>query len=449
MSDCTAPTPRSVVEPGGVGCTTDGVLQQWRRPDADAPIRLETPHRPAMISSPEQFGLSEDEVEELVEMRRHLHRYPELSHEEHETAAFIREQLDDFGIDDVETVDETGVVALVEGGEPGPTLAWRADIDALPIQEASQAEYCSDNDGVMHACGHDVHTAVGLGIARHLQQRRDELAGRVKFIFQPAEEATPEDEPVGAAAMVEAGALEDPDVDAIFALHCMPALEAGHIGAPGGDVWAGSDLVEIEIHGSGAHGAMPHEGVDAGLVASQIAVSLQTIVSRRVDAREPCVLSIGHMEAGESYNVLPESASMTGILRAFSLEKMELVHEEVRRMARDVANGFGAHAEVSFTPGARPVRNDTDLEARTVRAIREAAGDEVVVDHPPQLAAEDFAAFSRRVPGCYLFLGIRNEEEGITHGLHTPEFDVDEECLAVGVGAMAGALERLGRDWET
>jgi amidohydrolase len=391
---------------------------------------------------PTDYGLEADEFEQLVEWRRHLHANPELSNEEHQTAEFIRQKLAEFGIDDVETVVDTGVVAVVEGSEPGPTLGWRADIDALPIQEATGASYASKNQGVMHACGHDVHTTVGLGLANRVAERSDELAGRVKFIFQPAEEATPEDEPVGAEKMAQAGALEDPDVDAIFALHCMPKLDAGHIGFPGGDVWAGSDLVEIDIQGTKAHGAMPHEGVDAGLVASQIVVALQSVVSRRIDARDSCVLTIGEIEAGSSYNILPQGAKLTGILRSLSLETTEQAKEEIRRLVDQTARGFGASAEVTFTPGARPVSNDIELE-RLTREVLDEQTDGVAVEHPPQLAAEDFAAFANRVPGCYMFLGIRNTANGITNGLHTPEFDVDERCLAVGVGAMSDTLFKV------
>jgi amidohydrolase len=390
-----------------------------------------------------RFEMTEGEVEDLVSWRRHLHAHPELSNREFETAEYIRRRLAEFGIEQVETVADTGVVALVEGtaegAEQGPTLGWRADIDALPILEENEVDYRSTNEGVMHACGHDVHTTVGLGIARRIHRRRDELAGRVKFIFQPAEEATPVDEPVGAEKMARAGVLEEPAVDGIFALHVMPKLAAGQIGYSGENVWAGSDLVEIEVSGKKAHGAMPHEGVDAGLVASQIAVSLQSIVSRRVDARESAVLSIGKMEAGNSYNILPERAEMTGILRCFSVDLASQLQEEIRRMATQVAKGYGATCEVTFTPGARPVKNDLDLQERAVAAL-EARFDDVAVAHPPQLAAEDFASFSKRVPGCYMFLGIRNEPEGIVHGLHTPEFDVDERCLTVGVGAMSRAL---------
>jgi len=395
---------------------------------------------------PNDYGLSRPQFERLVEVRRHLHAHPELSNQEFVTSEYIRERLDELDVDSVETVDDTGVVAVVEGTRSGPTLAWRADIDALPIQEEADHSYRSRNDGVMHACGHDVHTTVGLGIAEQMVDRRDDLAGRVKFLFQPAEEATPEEEPVGAERMALEGALEDPDVEAIFAVHCMPQLEVGRIGYSGRNVWASSDLVEIEVRGEKSHGALPHEGVDAGLVASQIVVSLQSVVSRRIDARDSCVLSFGRIRAGESYNILPERAELTGVLRALSTELAGRAREEIRRVASETARAFGASAEVDVTPGARPVYNDLELQRRTVRALQGAFAD-VAAEHPSQLASEDFAAFSERVPGCYLFLGIRNESEGIVDGLHTPTFDVDERCLAVGVGAMSRALLDVAEEW--
>jgi amidohydrolase len=212
----------------------------------------------------------------------------------------------------------------------------------------------------------------------------------------------------------------------------MPALDVGKIGYTGGPVWAGSDLLEIEIWGEKSHGAYPHEGVDAALIASQVVVALQTVVSRRVDARDSCVVTIGQIEAGNSYNILAESAKLTGILRSLSEDVSEFAKREIVRLTDGICRGMGAECEVRFTAGARPVVNDTALEAQAVGCLRERYGDDVVA-HPPQLGAEDFAAFSRRVPGCYLFLGIRNEERGITHPLHTPRFDVDEACLPFGV----------------
>ena len=392
-------------------------------------------------------SLDQETTERLRERRRHLHAHPELSNQEHATADFIREQLADIGIEQVDTVAETGVLAVVEGGLDGPTLAWRADIDALPIQEENDMSYRSQNDGVMHACGHDVHTTVGLGLAEQVHARRDQLCGRVKFIFQPAEEASPVDEPIGAEKMAQAGVLEAPDVDAIFAAHCMPTLEVGKIGYTGGGVWAGSDLIEIEVRGRTAHGAYPHEGVDAVLIASHLVCALQSIAARRVDARRACVVTIGSVQAGNSYNILAERAQLTGILRALDEDVSSLAKEEIRRLARNICEGFGASCEVTFTAGARPVVNDERLETRAVEALRTRFGGEEIVAHQPQLGAEDFAAFSRRVPGCYFFLGIRNAPQGIVHALHTPQFDVDERCLPFGVERFAAMLLDVARGW--
>ncbi len=391
-----------------------------------------------------ETALDDKTTTRLVERRRHLHAHPELSNQEHETARFVKEQLAEIGIDNVETVAETGVVALVEGAHDGPTLAWRADIDALPIQEINEVSYRSQNAGVMHACGHDVHTTVGLGLAEQIYARRDELYGRIKFIFQPAEEASPVDEPIGAERMAREGVLDNPKVDGIFAAHCMPALEVEKIGFTGGPVWAGSDLIELEVRGKKSHGAYPHEGVDAVLVASHLVCALQSVASRRIDARDACVVTIGRIEAGNSYNILAESAQLTGILRALSEDVSEQAKAEITRLARNICEGFGASCEVKFTPGARPVVNDEALERRAVDALTERFGTDQIVSHPPQLGAEDFAAFSRRVPGCYLFLGIRNEEEGIVNPLHTPDFDVDERCLAFGVERFAAMLLDVG-----
>ena len=385
-------------------------------------------------------------ADDLIRIRRHLHAHPELSCQEHQTAAFITGELQALGLQ-THAVADTGVIATIDGGRPGPTLAWRADIDALPIKEANDVSYRSQNDGVMHACGHDVHTTVGLGLARALQARCAEMHGRVKFLFQPAEEASPVDEPIGAERMVVDGALQNPDVDAVFALHCMPTLNAGLVGYTGGAVWAGSDLVEIEVRGAKTHAAYPHEGIDAVVVASQLIVALQTIVSRRIDARQACVLSFGSLQAGNTYNVIADEARMTGILRTLSDEAADLARAEIVRVVEGVASGLGARGEVRFTPGARLTANDIDLERRTVDILRDVVGADAVVPHPPQLGAEDFSSFSRRVPGCYLFLGVRNEDKGIKHMIHTPRFDVDESCLPFAVDAFAETLIRLSASW--
>lgn len=392
--------------------------------------------------------MSLTERDELIRIRRHLHAHPELSLQETETARFIEAELTEIGLEP-QRVADTGVVAVVEGSRPGPTLGWRADIDALPIQEANDVAYASTHPGVMHACGHDVHTTVGLGLARALCRRRHELAGRVKFVFQPAEEATPVDAAIGAERMVLEGVLEDPPVDAFFAVHCMPTLDAGLIGHTGGPVWAGSQLVEIAVAGQKTHAAYPHEGIDAVVVASHIVVALQTVTSRRIDAREACVLSIGKLEAGNSYNIIADEARLTGILRTLSHTTAQTARREIERIVDGVAAAFGASAVVKFTQGAHLTANDVELERRTVGVLRDIAGPERVVPALPQMGAEDFSAFSRRVPGCYLFLGVRNEARGITHMIHTPRFDVDESCIPFAVDTFADALVHLSSTWNT
>lgn len=385
-------------------------------------------------------------AEMLVEIRRHLHAHPELSFRESKTASFIEAKLESAGYKTSRCAD-TGVVAVLEGCHDGPTLLFRADIDALPIHETNHVEYRSAEPGVMHACGHDVHTTVGLGIALALAEHAEPIHGRIKFVFQPAEEASPVDVAIGAERMVEEGVLEDPHVDAAFAFHVMPTLDVGHIGYTGGPVWARSDLVEIEIVGKKTHAAYPHEGVDAVLIAAHVLTALQTVVSRRIDARDACVLSIGKVEGGNSYNIIADSAKMTGILRTLSDDAAALAMTEISRIVDGVATGLAGQGTVKFTPGARLTANDLALERRTVELLAAHLGSDRVVAHLPQLGAEDFASFSRRVPSCYLFLGVRNEARGITHMLHTPDFDVDEACLPLAVEAMATTLVELGRTW--
>lgn len=387
-------------------------------------------------------------TDDLIRIRRHLHAHPELSLQEHATATFIEGELDKLGLA-YERVAETGVVAVVEGAHQGPTLGWRADIDALPIVEQNDVDYASSNPGVMHACGHDVHTTVGLGLARRLSERRGELKGRVKFVFQPAEEASPVDGPIGAERMVAEGVLEAPAVDAMFALHCMPTLESGRFGFTGGAVWARSELVEITIRGRKTHAAYPHEGIDAVVVASHVILALQSIVSRRVDARDACVLSIGHVQAGNTYNVIADEARLTGILRTLSDETADLAMREVRNVVEGITRGMGATGEVRFTPGARLTANDEALERQIVELLRKHVGSDNVVPHPPQMGAEDFASFSRRVPACYLFLGVRNEARGIVHMIHTPQFDVDESCIPFAVDAFAETLLDVAAGWKS
>ncbi len=387
------------------------------------------------------------DIEPLITIRRHLHAHPELSLHEFQTANYIEKQLNDYGIK-TERCAKTGIVALIEGAHAGPVFAYRADIDALPIQEKSVQDYASKTPGVMHACGHDVHTTIGLGIAFKAYDERENLHGSIKLIFQPAEEASPVDSPIGAEQMVQEGVLKNPNVDAIFAFHCMPTLDVGKIGFTGGPVWASSDLVEITVSGRKTHAAYPHEGIDAILVASQLVVALQSVTSRRVDTRQPCVLSIGSFHSGNTYNVIAEEAKLIGTLRTLSNEAEEIAKREIKNIVNNLSKAFGAQAEVKFTQGARLTANDIGLEQKVVSKLRNRLGNDVVVSHLPQLGAEDFSAFSLRVPACYLFLGVRNEAKGIVHMIHTSEFDVDEACISFAVDAMQSTLFELAEEWK-
>ena len=389
------------------------------------------------------MSLTEDE---LIAIRRDLHMHPELSHDEARTAGVVQDQLRGGPFDIRTGIAGHGVVADLSGPNPGPTLIYRADMDALPIQEADDREYASRNPGVMHACGHDVHTTVGIGVARVLASRRNELHGTVRFVFQPAEEAAPPPgQNIGAEKMVEEGVLDG--VDAAFALHVMPLLDAGYIGFTGGPVWAASDLFDIEVSGAMAHGAYPHEGRDPILAGSAIVQALQQIPSRIIDARDACVLSVCRVDAGSAYNIIPDRMVLQGLLRTLNETVRDEAMAHAKTVVESVAAAYGCSATLRFVRGTHLTANAPALE--------QFVGGVIATEHPEvgftpfqsQMGAEDFAAFSRRVPGCYLFLGVRNEARGITHMIHTPRFDVDERAIGIGVRAMSDALVAAGQRW--
>lgn len=386
---------------------------------------------------------------DLIAFRRDLHRNPELSHHESRTAARIADTLRELGFEVRTGVAGHGVVADLVGPHPGPTLLYRADIDALPIEETSEHEYASQNEGVMHACGHDVHTTVGIGVAAAMMQHREQIHGRVRFVFQPAEEAAPPPgQAIGAEKMVQEGVLNEPQVDAAFALHVMPLLEVGKLGFTGGPVWAASELFDIHITGKMAHGAYPHEGVDPIACGAQIVQALQTVVSRNVDARDACVLSVCRFDAGSAYNIIPEKAHLQGLLRTLKPDVRELALSRMKTIVEQIAAACGCSATLQTVRGTYLTANDPVLESFVVESVEQGDSGLTPTTFLPQMGAEDFAAFSRRVPGAYLFLGVRNEERGIVHMIHTPRFDVDERCIAMGVAAMRDALLAAGSRWD-
>jgi amidohydrolase len=383
----------------------------------------------------------------LVEQRRDFHMHPELSNREERTARVVAERLRALGLDEVKTgVARHGVVAVLKGARPGPVVAVRADMDALPINETIDVPYKSKTPGVKHACGHDVHTTVALGVAEVLSRMRGDIAGTVKFIFQPAEEGAPAGEEGGAGLMIKEGVLENPRPAVIFGLHTEPNLQAGQIGYHSGPAMASSDTFQITVRGRGAHGAQPHNGIDAVVVAAECVLALQNIRSRRIDPLEPLVITVGTIQGGQRFNVIAGEVRMTGTLRTHNDGVRERVVAMMRETLQNVTAAYGATYELNFE-GSNPVTyNEPSLVEETLPVMRRAAGPANVVPLRPFMPAEDFSLYQKIVPGFYYFLGVGNRARGITAGWHTPEFDVDEESLVVGVRVMSSVvLDHLER----
>jgi amidohydrolase len=371
--------------------------------------------------------------DQVIAWRRHLHRHPEPSYEERETARFIAETLEGIGGLDVARPSETSVVAHLRTGRPGRTLAIRADIDALPIQEESGVEYASERDGVMHACGHDGHTAMLLGAAAQLTGRADELSGEVRFLFQPAEERPPG----GAVELVAAGALDG--VDLVTGCHLWTPLPFGEVAAWAGPAMAAADFFRLTVTGRGGHAALPHTAVDTVAVAAQIVTNLQHLVARRVDPLVPAVVTIATFHAGDAPNVIPGTAELTGTARMFDLELRDRMPELIEEIAGGIARAHGAEIELEYSLGYAPVVNDTEVTG----FVRDALGD--VADMAPLMGGDDFSAYLAEVPGCYFFVGAGSEEAGATWAHHHPRFRIDERALAVGTRAhVQTALRVLG-----
>jgi amidohydrolase len=379
--------------------------------------------------------------EKLIETRRHLHMYPELSNREEKTAAYIAKRMHELGFDEVKTgVAKHGVVGLLKGSKPGPVVAVRADMDALPIEETIDVPYKSRNPGVKHACGHDVHMTVQLGVAEILSKRRDLIHGAIRFIFQPAEEGLPEGEEGGALLMVKEGVLENPRPRAIFGLHVMPDLEAGTIGYGAGPVMAAADHFAVKIRGRKTHGAYPHEGIDPVPIAAEAVLALQTIRSRRVNPIEPIVVSVGVIRGGNRFNILPDEVELEGTVRTLNEDVRRQVHRWMREILEGVTGAHGATFEIRFREGAAVTYNDPKLVEESLPALRRLLGEKNVVRYPPKMGAEDFSYFQREIPGFYYMLGVGNRAKGIIAWIHTPEFDVDEESLIVGTRVMTSVL---------
>jgi len=378
---------------------------------------------------------------QLVEWRRDFHMHPELSNREERTARVIAERLRAMGFDDVETgVARHGVVALLKGAKPGPVVAVRADMDALPVTETLDVPYKSQNPGVKHACGHDVHMAVALGVAQILSSHRDLIHGTVKFIFQPAEEGAPEGEEGGADLMVREGALENPRPLAIFGLHTNPAIEVGGIGFHSGPAMASSDRFTIIIRGKKAHGAQPHLGIDPVVVAAEAVLALQTIRSRRIDPVEPLVVSVGIIQGGNRFNIIADEVKLSGTVRAHSENVRRRVPELMREILGGITAAHGASYTLDWDSRAPMVLNDPALVNETLPVMKRVLGEANVTPLPPFMVSEDFAFYQQVIPGFFYFLGVGNKSKGITAGWHTPEFDADEDSLVVGTKVMTNVL---------
>lgn len=372
-------------------------------------------------------------VEELRQMRRDLHKIPELGLKEYKTSAYIREKLEGFGITELETWLETGVVAVIRGKGKGQAVAFRADMDALPVTEQTGCDFTSEHVGCMHACGHDGHVTVLLGFAKYLQEHKDELENDVVLIFQPAEEG-----PGGAQLLVDAGLFEKHPVRCIIGCHIFPQVPQGKVACRKGAMMARNGEVDVHIYGESAHGAQPQLGHDAVLAAGAVITGLHTILSRNVSPLDSGVLTFGAIHGGEACNIIAKEVKLEGTMRAFSDEAYETMTKRVQEVASGIAAGYGCKGEAVFRHMYRVVDNDPKL----VELLQEVAGD-AYEETPPYMLAEDFSLYLQKVPGMFFFLGSGNEEKGYIHSLHSAQFQFDEEILALGVETYAKLLKKL------
>jgi amidohydrolase len=392
----------------------------------------------------------------VLAWRRDIHQHPELSNRETRTAALVAAHLRALGMEAKTGVAHTGVVGLLEGGKPGPVVALRADMDGLPVTEEvdvpfrsrARASYNGQEVGVMHACGHDAHVAILLGVAEVLAGMRERLPGTVKFIFQPAEEGPPAGEEGGAPLMIKEGALENPRPDAIFGLHVIAGMPSGMLSYRAGPLMASADWVYITVRGRQTHGAWPWMGVDPVATASQIVLGLQTIVSRQIDvSKEPAVVTIATIHGGTRKNIIPDTVELSGTIRSFDEDMRAEIHRRIQHIAEHIAQSAGASAEVKIEKAAAVTVNDPALTERMLPTLRRAAGDNGVRQHQRVMVAEDFSYFQQQVPGLFFFLGITPRDQDMAQAAsnHSPRFFIDEPSLITGVRAMtAVTLDFLG-----
>ena len=377
--------------------------------------------------------LAGDYAEEFISIRRHLHAHPELSYNEFETSQFIQQKLSGWNIE-YKVMATTGVVGLIKGKNPDKRIiALRGDMDALPINEENNVEYKSKNVGVMHACGHDVHSTCLLGAAKILNETKDEWEGTVKLIFQPGEERNPG----GASIMIKEGVLLDPKPQAIFALHVHPGLPVGKLSFRSGMVMASADEIYITVKGKGGHAASPHLTTDTILIASHLIISLQQIVSRNNDPFNPSVLSISSFQGGNTTNVIPSEVKLMGTFRAMNEAWRFKAHELIKKQSTELVQAMGGEIDITIDVGYPFVLNNEKLTSSAWLAAEEYAGKENVEQTELRMGAEDFAYYSHQIPACFYRLGVGNISKGITSGVHTPKFNIDESAIEKGMGVMA------------
>ena len=379
---------------------------------------------------------------EIIDLRRDFHRHPELGFEEKRTAGIVAQRLEDLGLQVKTGIAETGVVGILKGQAAKPVILLRFDMDALPIQEETGADYASGIPGRMHACGHDSHVAVGLSVAKLLAAHQDEIPGTIKFVFQPAEEGGG-----GAERMVKAGVLEDPRPDYAMAMHVWNEKPVGWYALNPGPNMAGAHIFSVELTGKGGHGAAPHQSVDPVVAAAQIIIALQTITSRNIHPLDSAVVSVCTLQAGTAFNIIPQEATFSGTIRTFTPEVFKTVKTRFESIVNHTAQAMGCVADISMERITLPVINDPDLVALMGEVVRKLDSKAIIDPSHQTMGSEDFSFMMDEIPGCFVAVGSANPEKGLDYGHHHPKFDIDETCLPQAVGILAeGALQILKND---
>lgn len=400
---------------------------------------VSTPLAPFLVNNDRIRAEIQALQSDLIEWRRQFHQYPELGFQEHQTAAFVAQKLQSWGIEHQTGIAETGIVATIAGQRPGPVLAIRADMDALPIQEENSVDYRSRHPGRMHACGHDGHTAIALGTAYYLSRHPDRFCGTVKLIFQPAEEG-----PGGALPMIEAGVLQHPKVDAIIGLHLWNNLPLGSVGVRESAMMAAVEVFDLLIQGRGGHGAIPHQTVDSIVVGAQIVNAIQSIVSRNVDPLKSAVVTVGEFHAGRAHNVIADTAKLTGTVRYFDPGLKGFFQQRLEQMIGGICQSHDATYQFDYQVLYPPVINDRTI-AQLVRSVAETVIETPlgIVPDCQTMGGEDMSFFLQEVPGCYFFLGSANLNRGLSYPHHHPRFDFDEAALGLGVELFVRCVEQF------